>query len=1751
MMPMRPRLRPLPVLFARLAVLGGLLLAAAPTQRAAAQTCEISDCGVACSEDCGMTCAVQGPADHVLISEVLYNTPNEEEWVELYNPTDEVVIIDRWTLDDGQIANPGGNEGAWQIVTHHPRANFGIAPGGFVVIAQNADVFYENHCFYPDFALIVGNSSAWPVTPLFTSTFLLNNNRDEVYLRDEDGQVVDAMAWAASFQSDPGDECRGSPEEENEPLRWPLRRMTGAYQSAIRYDPANPSGPPSMTGHQAGGDPLQEELISVWTHVRTRQVADSEDGSHCAPDDLGTGIAHAGPDTGGLIVFPYVGGLTETSAPAGTGSLSLTVQGKAFDPGATVSFSGDGIHIRKTEWLSTEAINVVIDIRPSATPGLRDVTVARPDGFGDTAAGLFEVTPHQIRVANRVVISEMSIDPEGGDARDQWIELHNPTGEFVILDGWTLSDGIATLTLPDLVPGQADLIFVPGGSVVVAVDGERFADAYGFPPDFAIDPGATGAWPAAESGGTFALLSENGRVYLRDAGGVLIDAVGWGDEQPDGEDQIQFPLFFTAPTGETLLRIERHDEGLAQGGRLNERLVEAWESSDRIPDDPGAGPETGGLQAIPIIDEVTPAEAEQDSQGIALVVTGRNFEPSAALSITDTGITFQSSTVVSSTRIEAILDVDLSAPASLRDVVVTNPGGYQGRLPGGFRVIQPVPVIVSVTPDSVFQGDRTVALTIVGEKTHFTAGDSQILIGDGTGYAVASIVVEDASRLEATVTFLLDMAPGLKDVRVSTAAWNESAVGPQMLEVRPLPRIAAISPDGGNQDASLTVTISGQYTDFEQEAPQVDFGPDVAVTQVTVIDATTLTADVEIGRFASLGLRDVTVTTGAEIARTPEPAFEIRPRPAVLTVTPQSAEQGDTLYMSLEGINTSWIQGTTVADLGEGVTVRSLTVNGPTSAVAEVRIDLEADPGPRDVVLTTGDEIADLPDGFTVHGKPRVVSLDPDVVVQGDTGVTLQIAGAHTSWTDDSLVAFGDVGVEVVSVTATGPATLSVVVDVAESAPTGLRDILVTTGDETALGTGALRVVAPTYVASVSPARAPQGAEPTVEVLGANTGFEEGLSSVAFGEGITVTGVQVTSRTRLLASLVIDQDAAVGPRDVIVTTGSEVAEGTGTFTVDPFPYLEAVSPGGGMQGTVVEVIVTGVDTTFDAGSFASFGAGVAVLAVEARSETELWAELAVATAAAPGPRDVVVVTGSEAARGAGLFEVIQRPRLLSVEPDSGETGESLTVTVLGEATHFEDGVTTADFGPDIGVTGITVESPVRLVADLVIGGKAAEGLRDVTVTTGGETVTRIDGFEVVLRPRIARITPSTAGQGAALTVEVEGRGTSFEAGEVSLDLGDGILVENVRVSGRLRFVADVSVADDAAPGSRDVTVESGDRLLVLEDGFNVRPTARIVSVTPGEGRRGDGLSVSLSGVNTTWGAGSQAVFGEGVTVTDTVCASETACEVFLSIHEHARLGTRDVTVLTGVETAFGAGVFEVLARAEILSVFPESVVQGQSVVPVTVAITGARISGEDQALSFGDGIVVTGIEVAADLRSATALLSVDPEARIGTRDVTVRTVEAGTLVAPGALRVEGRPRIVDVLPAHVVQGAESTLDVLGHRTGFVEDVSFVDLGDGLALVMTEVVGAEHLRITVQVDPEAVLGPRDVVVTTGGQVAIGEGLLTVLAEDPNGPPAQVAESGCGCASGAGSGGAMGLWLLAGAGWLLGSRRRRRARMTRRG
>jgi uncharacterized repeat protein (TIGR01451 family) len=87
--------------------------------------------------------------------------------------------------------------------------------------------------------------------------------------------------------------------------------------------------------------------------------------------------------------------------------------------------------------------------------------------------------------------------------------------------------------------------------------------------------------------------------------------------------------------------------------------------------------------------------------------------------------------------------------------------------------------------------------------------------------------------------------------------------------------------------------------------------------------------------------------------------------------------------------------------------------------------------------------------------------------------------------------------------------------------------------------------------------------------------------------------------------------------------------------------------------------------------------------------------------------------------------------IASVNRNTGFQGQNLpSVAIVGTGTHFAQGVTVANFGPDITVNSLTVTSPTAATANITLSGSAPLGTISVVMATGAEDALLSGGFTV-------------------------------------------------------------------------------------------------------------------------------------------------------------------------------------------------------------------------------------------------------------------------------------------------------------------------------------------------------------------------------------------------------------------------------------
>jgi len=1050
-------------------------------------------------------------------------------------------------------------------------------------------------------------------------------------------------------------------------------------------------------------------------------------------------------------------------------------------------------------------------------------------------------------------------------------------------------------------------------------------------------------------------------------------------------------------------------------------------------------------------------------------------------------------------------------PFSIR---ITDSTGANSTQAYSLTINQP-PTVLPIAPVTITSG------TLYSQPLSASNGTSPL---QWFGVNLPQWLAPSGASLTGTAPFVTTSTNYTFGAKVVDAA-GASDTGSISVTVVPVPVILTVTPNIGQQGETLaSVAVVGQGTNFVNGTTVANFGAGITVNSTTVTDATHATVSISISLGIVSGARTVTMTTGSEVAPLVN-GFTVVPAgtPILQTVTPNSGQQGQTLTsVALVGVSTNFVNGTTVANFGAGITVNSTTVTDATHATMSISIALGIASGPRTVTMTTGNEVASLVNGFTVvaAGTPILQTVTPNSGQQGQTLTSVAVVGVSTKFVNGATVANFGAGITVNSTTVSDGQHATVSISIAANAVAGARTVTLTTGNEVDSLTNGFTVVATgtPVLQSVTPNTGQQGQTLTsVALVGVSTNFVNGATVANFGAGITVNSTTVTDATHATVSISIAANAAAGARTVTLTTSNEVDSLTNGFTVVAAgtPVLQSVTPNTGQQGqTLTSVAVVGVSTNFVNGTtVANFGAGITVNSTSVTDATHATVSISIAANAAAGARTVTLTTSNEVDSLTNGFTVVATgtPVIQSVTPNTGQQGQTLTsVAVVGGSTNFVNGATVANFGAGITVNSTTVTDATHATVSISIAANAAAGARTVTLTTSNEVDSLTNGFTVVgTTPVIQSVTPNTALQGQSLaSVAIVGLATNFVNGTTVANFGAGITVNSTTVTDATHATASITLAANAAAGARAVTLTTGTEVDSLAGGFTVTAnsnTPAILTVTPNAGLPGQTLAnLSVVGQFTNFVNGTTtASFGAGITVNSVTVGDAAHATVSITIAPDATAGSRTVTLVTGNQVASLPAGFVVTMNGvppSIQAVFPSSGQPGQSVAGVTIVGMGTNFIDGITAADFGSGITVNSISV-TDATHAAVNLTIAADAIAGARTVTV-TTGSEVVTATNAFLVitnTGAPTILTVTPN--VGQQEQTLtnvEVTGEFTNFSAGSTVANFGPGVTVNATTVTDTTHATVSLTIAASAAPGARTVTMRTGLEDAV---LIAGFAVEP--------------------------------------------------
>ena len=468
---------------------------------------------------------------------------------------------------------------------------------------------------------------------------------------------------------------------------------------------------------------------------------------------------------------------------------------------------------------------------------------------------------------------------------------------------------------------------------------------------------------------------------------------------------------------------------------------------------------------------------------------------------------------------------------------------------------------------------------------------------------------------------------------------------------------------------------------------------------------------------------------------------------SLVSVTPNSANAGQTLDITITGAGTHFTQGSTTVSIslgaGPGVHVNSWNASDNLNLHANVTVATYAYTGEYDVsVYNTTDGYLSLYDAFHVNGIPipSLVSVSPS---SGNASQTLDITitGANTHFTSGSnTTAYFEFlqgsPTAVNSLTISDELHLTANVTIPTYTYTGSYDVGVYNtidGWKYLYNSFYVNGIAIPSLSNITPASANAGQTLDVTITGTNTHFLSGSgTTIDFefdtGSPTVINSVTISSDLILTANITVPNNTITGYYDVGVYNSID----HWLFLYNYFhinsmgsPQLVSVFPSSANAGQTLDVTITGANTHFLSASntYIDFNTPTPTIinSYYASDELHLITNITIPSNTPTGDYDLNIDNSIDLwlyLNNAIHINCLTCPQIISVVPNIAGAGQTLNVTFTGANTHFLSGINNFvifefDTGDTTVINSITVMSETSLVTNITIPYSTPAGWYDV------------------------------------------------------------------------------------------------------------------------------------------------------------------------------------------------------------------------------------------------------------------------------------------------------------------------------------------------------------------------------------------------------------------------------------------------------
>jgi hypothetical protein len=443
---------------------------------------------------------------------------------------------------------------------------------------------------------------------------------------------------------------------------------------------------------------------------------------------------------------PTVSSASPSSRGQGASSQDVTVNGTGFVSGASLAaaFSGSGITVNSTTFVSATQVTANITITAGATTGLRNITVTNGDAGTGSCSNCFTVDA-------KPTVTSTSPTSRGRNASNQNITVNGTgfvsgaTASFaasgVTVNSTTFVSATqltANITVSPTATTGAGNVLVTNPDAGVGTCSNCFT-VNAAPTVTSTSPSSRGQGASSQN------VTVNGTGFVTGTGlAATFSGTGITVNSTTFVSSTQVTANITIAAGATV------------------------SARDVTVTNPDAGNATCSgcftVNAAPTVTSTSPSSRGRGATSQSVTVNGTGFTSGAAATFSGTGITVNSTTFVSATQVTANITVASNATLSSRDVTITNPDAGSATCSGCFTV-NAAPTVTSTSPSSRGQGAVSQNVTVNG--TGFVSGGSLAAAFSGSGITVNSTTFVSATQVTANITIAAGATTGSRNITLT------------------------------------------------------------------------------------------------------------------------------------------------------------------------------------------------------------------------------------------------------------------------------------------------------------------------------------------------------------------------------------------------------------------------------------------------------------------------------------------------------------------------------------------------------------------------------------------------------------------------------------------------------------------------------------------------------------------------------------------------------------------------------------------------------------------------------------------------------------------------------------------------------------------------------------------------------------------------------------------------------------------------